>query len=76
MEQYLTCNRGLDSDLVVMFLDYEGTVLKYQREISSCVANSVLGAHDLLFVTSCVNEKFFEGKHHFRREAQSKVSEL
>jgi hypothetical protein len=66
----------IDSDLVVMFLDYEGNVLKFQREIASCVTNSVLGADDLLFVTSCVNEKFFEGKHHFRREAQTKVSEL
>lgn len=66
----------IESDRVVMFLDYEGTVLKYQREIGSCVANSVLGARDLLFVTSCVNVKFFEGKHHFRFEAQTKVSEF
>jgi hypothetical protein len=66
----------IQSDLVVMFLDYEGTVLKYQREIGSCVANSVLRARDLLFVTSCVNVKFFEGKHHFRFEAQTKVSEF
>ena len=66
----------INSDMVVMFLDYEGTVHKYQREIGSCVTNSVLGANDLLFVTSCVNEKFFEGKHHFRREAQTRVSEL
>jgi len=65
----------IKSEVVVMFLDYEGTVDKYRHEIGACIVNRVLKAGDLLFVTSCVDEKFFDGNPSFRTKAQKLVSE-
>jgi hypothetical protein len=65
----------INSDVVVMFLDYEGTVHTYRHEIGTCIGNNVLNVGDLLFVTSCVDEKFFEGNVAFRSKSQRRVSE-
>jgi len=63
------------SGRIVMWLDYEGTVLKFRDEISACVKNRILHVGDLLFVTSCADEKFLSNpRHHFRIKANQRVA--
>jgi hypothetical protein len=47
----------LKSRRLVMFLDYEGTVWRYHDEIGTCIKNGLFHVGDLLFVTSCADEK-------------------